>query len=86
MATTPPATRYVSERPLPAVRPKALLTASRKQDMCFEENALAEFARVMFNATDEELHLLGCAVESPTPPTTSTTTTPAHIDNVAGKM
>ena len=86
MATTPPATRYVSERPSPAVRPNALLNASGKQDMCCEENALVEFARFMFNASDDELRLLGCEAESPTPPTTSTTTTPAHTDNVAGKM
>ena len=85
MATTPPATSP-AVRPLPAVRPNALLTASREQHRCFEENALAEIARFMFNATDEDLHVLGCEVESPTPPTTSTTTTPAHIDNVAGKM
>ena len=86
MATTPPTTRDVSERPLPAVRPNTLLTASRKQDMCFEENALAAFARVIFNATDEKLHLLGCQAESPTPPTTSTTTTPANTDNAADKI
>ena len=86
MATTPPATRYVPERPSPAVRPNALLTASREQDMCFEENALAAFARTMYNATDEQLHLLGCQAESPTPPTTSTTTTPANTDNAADKI
>ena len=86
MTTTPPTTRDVSQRPQSVVRPNALLNASREQDMCFEENALAEWARVMFNATDEELHLLGCQAESPTPPTTSTTTTPANTDNAADKI